>query len=89
MGKIKIKIKNVDSKINTDLEVDTSDNIEKIKKAYAEKVQREINVQLKFGGKILLDNQTVEQLDLEEGDILQCNERSLGGHLIKFYIKFS
>jgi hypothetical protein len=84
MGKIKIKIKNVDSKISTDLEVDTSDDIENIKKAYVEKVNREISVQLKFGGKILLDKQTVKQLELEDGDILQCNERSLGGHLIKF-----
>ena len=89
MGKIKLKIKNVDAKINTDLEVDKSDNIEKVKKLYVETVKREISVQLKFEGKVLQDTQTVEQLELEDGDILQCNERSLGGHLIKFYEKLT
>ena len=89
MGKIKLKIKNVDAKINTDLEVDKSDTIENVKKLYVETVKREISVQLKFEGKVLQDSQTVEELELEDDDILQCNERSLGGHLIKFYEKLT
>lgn len=79
MSQIKLKIKNVDAKINTDIVVTITDNIAKIKKTYVEEIKREISIQLKFKGRVLLDTQTAEELELEDGDILQCNERSLGG----------
>ena len=79
MSQINLKIKNVDAKINTDIVVTLTDNIEKIKKTYVEEIKREISIQLKFKGRVLLDTQTAEELELEDGDILQCNERSLGG----------
>ena len=79
MSKIQLKIKNVDAKINTDIVVTITDNIAKIKKTYVEEIKREISIQLKFKGRVLLDTQTAEELELEDGDILQCNERSLGG----------
>lgn len=91
MGKIKLILRNVDAKKNAEIEVDTSADIEKIKILYANKFSvdtNETSIQIKFGGKVLNDRQTVEQLELEDGDILQCNERSLGGLSIKFYEKY-
>lgn len=92
MGKIKLILRNVDAKKSAEIEVDTSANIEEIKILYANKFSVDTNemaIQIKFGGKVLNDKQTVEQLELEDCDILLCNERSLGGLLIIFYGKLT
>ena len=69
-----------------DVEVNRSDTIKKVKENFKKKTKNSIDysintIQLLYDGAVLRDNNTVEELGIEDGDIIEYHPSSRGGEV--------
>ena len=83
MGKIKIIIKNSEKSVQ--LEVNSTDKIDNLKKIYASKINL-IPDSWTFDGMILNDDDTLDSYGIEDGDIIISKETSVSGYDYKMRI---
>ena len=77
MGKIKIIIKNSEKSVQ--LEVNSTDTIDSLKKIYASKINL-IPDSWTFNGMILNDDDILDSYGIEDGDIIISKETSVSGY---------
>lgn len=84
-------IKIIDLKgIKFDVEVNQSDTIKKVKENFFLKVKNSIysneyysinRIELTFDGEVLIDDETIEDIGIEDGDLITCSILYNGGEV--------